>query len=93
MATFKPVVLLGDAAGMPVHDRANGLVVRSGGADALLELATDPVLAHQFALAARRTYEITGLRDLAIVDETAGLLPHPGKGDLHAGGQRGHSNP
>jgi hypothetical protein len=39
----------------------------------LLDLAGDRLLARQFAGAARRTYELEGLRDLAIVAETAAL--------------------
>ena len=77
MSSFKPVVILGDAHMSPIRHRANGLVVASDPAAAILELAKDPVLAHQFALAARRSYELGGLHDLAIVGEAEALYRRP----------------
>ncbi len=87
MAQFVPVVIAGPAAGLPIVHRANGLVAADDPLDALMELAADPLLAHQFAIAARRTFEAHGLRDLAIVAEAAALYrPQLAKGAaVHAG--------
>ncbi len=73
MSTFKPVILCGPIEGAPIHNRANGFAVVSNPAAALLELAADPLLAHQFSLAARETYDQIGLRHLAVVAEAAAL--------------------
>ncbi len=77
MSSFRPVIILGESSVSPIRHRANGLVVAADPASAIQELASDPVLAHQFALAARRSYELGGLHDLAIVAEAEALYRRP----------------
>ncbi len=74
MASFRPVVVFGRPEDIPIRHQANGLVVGTDPAGAVLELAGDPVLAHHYSVAARRTYELGGLHDLAVVWEAVALF-------------------
>lgn len=81
MASFKPVIVFGRPEDIPVRHHANGLVIGTDPAGAVLELAGDPVLAHQYAVAARRTYELGGLHDLAVVWEAVALFRRGPRGE------------
>jgi glycosyltransferase involved in cell wall biosynthesis/GR25 family glycosyltransferase involved in LPS biosynthesis len=73
MATFKPVIICGAGQKTPILHRANGLVVESAPLSAVVELASDDILAHQFAVAARRTFEREGIRELAVGSEALAI--------------------
>jgi glycosyltransferase involved in cell wall biosynthesis len=87
MAAGKPVIV-GDAGeALPIRHRANGLHVNGDPAAALRDLLADPLLARQFAVAARHTYEREGLRDLGIVTEAVAIYRAAApEAVAHAGG-------
>ena len=84
MAQMKPIVVSGDIAGLPIRHRANVLATSTATAeDALRELREDPILAKALGVAARRTYETSGCRAIALTDELTAIYreiaPHAGR--------------
>lgn len=73
MSSFKPVVIAGEADTSPISHRANGIAAALDPAAAVIELASDPLLAHQLARAARKTFEANGLHSMAVVGEAVAL--------------------
>jgi len=80
MADAKPIVVAAshrDAAILPIRHRAHGLIADAdqpgSAAAAVVELAADPLLAHALGVAARRTFESGGCRQMALAAELTSI--------------------
>ena len=77
MALYRPIIACGDLQRTPLRHRANAWAASwlapGEVAEAIVKMATDPLLAHALGIAARRTFESSGNCELAIVAQAAAL--------------------